>query len=254
MRIEFSNLRVTAKGNGFIADTNDGKIWFPLADAAGKVDGADAGIAVVEGLTPSDDGNILFVRNPERLAFRGAARRVVEGGVAKTVRGWREVSLPVVVDDPAVTIDLSRIQSLVDRAVSLGAKRVSFKFRDQNNEPIKIHLGRSGKSEGKLVLSDGGPFGASKFYGTAERGQWRPTRATPETVKRAVAAFNEDPAAAAKLSGQLTGECCFCSRVLETRESVSAGYGPVCAERFGLPWGEVLPESGIEHVREQLSA
>lgn len=39
--------------------------------------------------------------------------------------------------------------------------------------------------------------------------------------------------------GHLTGACVFCSRKLTDERSVSVGYGPVCAERVGLPWGEV---------------
>ena len=37
--------------------------------------------------------------------------------------------------------------------------------------------------------------------------------------------------------GRNTGNCCFCTRELTDSASVKAGYGPVCAERFGLPWG-----------------
>lgn len=49
----------------------------------------------------------------------------------------------------------------------------------------------------------------------------------------------ENPLAAARLWGQRTSRCCFCNLPLETPESVTAGYGPVCAENWGLPWGEV---------------
>ena len=40
-------------------------------------------------------------------------------------------------------------------------------------------------------------------------------------------------------AGRTVGTCCFCLAGLSTPESVAAGYGPVCAERFGLPWGDV---------------
>lgn len=39
--------------------------------------------------------------------------------------------------------------------------------------------------------------------------------------------------------GRLTGSCVFCSRRLTDERSATVGYGPVCAERVGLPWGEV---------------
>lgn len=48
------------------------------------------------------------------------------------------------------------------------------------------------------------------------------TRATVEQVK----AF-----------GEAYSCCVFCSRDLDTPESVTAGYGPVCARKYDLPWG-----------------
>ena len=36
--------------------------------------------------------------------------------------------------------------------------------------------------------------------------------------------------------GHATGQCGFCGRVLENGVSVRLGYGPVCAEKYGLPW------------------
>lgn len=35
-----------------------------------------------------------------------------------------------------------------------------------------------------------------------------------------------------------SGNCCFCNRTLTTEESKVAGYGPDCAKRHGLPWGQ----------------
>lgn len=38
--------------------------------------------------------------------------------------------------------------------------------------------------------------------------------------------------------GHTTGSCVFCSRHLTDERSIAVGYGPVCAEREGLPWGD----------------
>jgi len=38
---------------------------------------------------------------------------------------------------------------------------------------------------------------------------------------------------------QAGGQCFICGRELDTRESLAVGYGPVCADKNGLPWGEV---------------
>jgi hypothetical protein len=37
--------------------------------------------------------------------------------------------------------------------------------------------------------------------------------------------------------GDLYGECCFCGLALTDERSISAGYGPTCASKHGLPWG-----------------
>lgn len=49
------------------------------------------------------------------------------------------------------------------------------------------------------------------------------TKATPEQA----AAF-----------GHLVGRCCFCSHAIDTPESTAVGYGPVCAGKYDLPWGD----------------
>lgn len=41
----------------------------------------------------------------------------------------------------------------------------------------------------------------------------------------------------AKEWGDLYGCCIYCSRDLTDERSISAGYGPTCAEKRGLPWG-----------------
>ena len=60
-----------------------------------------------------------------------------------------------------------------------------------------------------------------------------------DSVRALIVAFAANPAAVGAAYGKRTGQCCFCCRHLETRESVAVGYGPICAEKFGLPWGEV---------------
>ena len=37
--------------------------------------------------------------------------------------------------------------------------------------------------------------------------------------------------------GSVTGSCVFCMRTLTDERSISVGYGPICAEHNGLPWG-----------------
>ena len=70
-------------------------------------------------------------------------------------------------------------------------------------------------------------------------------------------------------------QCFICGRDLDTPESLTAGYGPVCADKHGLPWGakaipmsvrlaqaasapaasqtpEIDPETGVEESADEL--
>jgi hypothetical protein len=52
-------------------------------------------------------------------------------------------------------------------------------------------------------------------------------------------AKTEDAWLVAGLAFAQEGSVCFiCGRDLDTPESLTAGYGPICADKHGLPWGE----------------
>lgn len=48
--------------------------------------------------------------------------------------------------------------------------------------------------------------------------------------------------------GHRTGRCVFCARTIRTNESLAVGYGPVCADRHGLPWGDVTAEQRADRT------
>jgi hypothetical protein len=98
--------------------------------------------------------------------------------------------------------------------------------------------GSRSRQPGTVNVTDGGPYGENTWYGRiGTDGTLEPGRALTADVRELLAEFAGAPGETAKAQGQLTGRCCFCGRDLETRESVGAGYGPVCAEKWGLPWG-----------------
>jgi hypothetical protein len=49
--------------------------------------------------------------------------------------------------------------------------------------------------------------------------------------------FAADPAGEARTYGRLHGRCCFCNRALQDERSTAVGYGPDCADNYGLDWG-----------------
>ena len=50
--------------------------------------------------------------------------------------------------------------------------------------------------------------------------------------------LNEDFDGTMARLGRESGSCQFCNRPLRDERSTKAGYGPTCAERWGLAWGE----------------
>ncbi len=45
--------------------------------------------------------------------------------------------------------------------------------------------------------------------------------------------------------GHTNHRCCFCARKLSRGESTAVGYGPDCADKYGLPWG-VVPSVTVD--------
>lgn len=87
---------------------------------------------------------------------------------------------------------------------------------------------------------DNGARGENKVrYGfITSNGQGNLNRTSSQEIKTAIRKIAADPVAAAKLSGQKFKNCCFCGLELLNKSSVYHGYGPICAAKWNLPWGD----------------
>lgn len=70
---------------------------------------------------------------------------------------------------------------------------------------------------------------------------------SPE-MRAAIKKVNEDPFKAVIEFGHSSGSCSFCRRDLTDMRSVTVGYGPICAKRYALPWGNVSVERMTEFM------
>jgi hypothetical protein len=136
------------------------------------------------------------------------------------------------------TISLANIFQLFEHAKEHGAKRVRILFQ---KEEVKFSLaGDASREPGTVNVTDGKPYGENKFYGRIRLdGKFYPNERqpmTPETLAF-IQRFEADPAGVSAASGKEMGSCVYCSKELTTVESLDAGYGPVCAKKYGLPWG-----------------
>lgn len=84
---------------------------------------------------------------------------------------------------------------------------------------------------GRIAGDDG------RFFASAE---------CPLAVQQALRDFSANPEEVARAYGRATGQCCFCGRELTDGRSVAMGYGPICAEHYGLPWGEERARSSVD--------
>ena len=138
---------------------------------------------------------------------------------------------------PAETEDLgdfSRVIELFDTA----KRHLKYpKIRlTAGGEPLVLSVaGERAKRPGTINVTNGGPFGDNKWYGRITReGELEKSRATTDEVIAVLKALAKDPAKTAEMYGKLHNNCCFCARDLSDPRSVAAGYGPVCADHFGL--------------------
>lgn len=113
-----------------------------------------------------------------------------------------------------------------------------------NGETLRLTLaGDKAKHPGTINITDGGSWGDNKFFGRVNKeGKWSPSKIVSEkqreTIARLLQSLAHDPQKVAMTFGKHTDHCCFCMKQLDTKESKHAGYGPVCAGKWGLPWGD----------------
>ena len=72
-------------------------------------------------------------------------------------------------------------------------------------------------------------------------GVWEPSTWGKQMQTSLIAiltALVRHPAETAATYGKLTGKCSFCHSELSADNSTDVGYGPVCAKRWGPPWGK----------------
>jgi hypothetical protein len=103
-------------------------------------------------------------------------------------------------------------------------------------QPLALSLaGPNSKAPGTVNVTDGGRFGSNQWFGrVSPNGSWEKSRQATPQVEAFLLEFSKAPAAVAKKYGRLTGRCCFCNKALTDAKSTAAGFGPVCADHFGL--------------------
>ena len=105
--------------------------------------------------------------------------------------------------------------------------------------------GEKSSVPGSIVITDDARYPHNKFYGRiikneAERKlqfQWNDRQPIFPELREVIKAIVTNPLGMCSLIGKQHSYCCFCSTELTSKESLAVGYGPICAEKWGLPWG-----------------
>jgi hypothetical protein len=134
--------------------------------------------------------------------------------------------------------DLSAIVAMFDRA------RQHLRYPAVVLDGFRVNVaGDRAREPGSLTITSPakGADGRRAWLGRVTlAGQFEPARETPADLGDKLRAFAADPAGVAAYYGRLHGACCFCRKPLRDERSTAVGYGPNCAENFGLPWGETV--------------
>lgn len=95
--------------------------------------------------------------------------------------------------------------------------------------------GSQAAKPGTINVTDGKAYGHNIWYGRVDDvGNWEKSTKATEEVGNLLKDLSLDPAGFATNYGHKHGSCCFCNKTLTHENSVTAGFGPVCADNWGL--------------------
>lgn len=117
-------------------------------------------------------------------------------------------------------------------------KYPKIQLRHQDQIVMIKRAGQKSKHSGSLMMSDGTGYGG-KYFGKIDTtgGVFLTKQGEQADLIPLLTALANNPAEIAAEHGKLTGNCCFCLKDLTDERSTSVGYGPICADHWGLPWG-----------------
>jgi hypothetical protein len=131
-------------------------------------------------------------------------------------------------------------------AIGMGLKRPMIRLHN-NGRRYKLYLSQRGTlciKTGALIPNTHDPIGDEEYLGCIWQGKFLASKdRTPLPVDREfLDNLTADPVKFMADRSKDMCRCCYCGRALEDQRSKAVGYGPDCAEHWGLPWGETTNE------------
>lgn len=151
-------------------------------------------------------------------------------------------------------VGLSRIFAMFETAKA-GLKRPAIRLANEAGQHLHLSLaGAASKNAGFVYVKADSGFEATYYGKISPEGRFFKVGSCPATVEPLLQSFANDPEGIATKYGRLTGCCSFCGRKLTDKRSTVVGYGPVCAEKFGLDWGSKVDAAILAGHRATLEA
>lgn len=101
--------------------------------------------------------------------------------------------------------------------------------------------GQRSKYFGSIIVTSDRSYDATYYGHIRADGTFIPAGRAPNEQREVVALLERiavDPAGELGRLGKASGCCCFCRIALTDERSTKVGYGPICAKKWGLAWGE----------------
>lgn len=161
---------------------------------------------------------------------------------------------------PAATSTWRKLNAIFHKAKANGLRypKIHLHVPECDCEIILAQAGAKSTYPDSISITSPGGFGDNKFYGRlhtdATHFSWSrhelANKQRQYAFEHVIDTFANNPAKGAKLYAAKTGHCSFCGTPIKTDESMSVGYGPICADKYGLPWGE---KTGANEVQIDLN-
>ncbi len=150
------------------------------------------------------------------------------------------------------TLNVSGVFALFETAISNSLKYPKIRLQTSNGQNVVLsRAGDKSKYTGQIQITDGRPYGANTYFGRIDKDGIFHVSTLDASVSALLARLSDNPADVASEYGRLTGQCCFCGLALKDARSTAVGYGPICADKFGLAWGTgKLPKNTVHTVSQ----
>jgi len=152
---------------------------------------------------------------------------------------------------PTARINVVGVIDLLGRAKANGLKYPKLRLQLPDGTKVQVAIaGERSRTPGFVMLTDGGKYPDNLYFGRiSPAGQLdigRDGHTRADALVQLLVRLSFNPAKVAADYGHLTGHCCFCRLQLNDARSTTVGYGPICAEKYALPWGAHAIPDGEE--------